>query len=99
MEKENKKVNRKIISASIISVSIFTIIIVIPLTLLIYNLKLENASYLPNTFSKYAVSFLIAFIISQLIAAIFNKLILLGLTLIGIILIKRVEGNDENKRI
>ena len=43
MQKDKRKVK------STISVSIFTIIIVIPLTLLIYNLKLENASYLPNT--------------------------------------------------
>ncbi|WP_300758943.1 hypothetical protein [uncultured Brachyspira sp.] len=93
MQKDKRKVK------STISVSIFTIIIVIPLTLIIYNLKLENASYLPNTFSKYAVSFLIAFIISQLISAIFNKLILLGLTLIGIILVKKVSEDNKNKRI
>ena len=52
-------------SASIISVSIFTIIIAVALTFIIYNFKLENASFLPNTFSKYAVSFLIAFIVSS----------------------------------
>ncbi|WP_020004048.1 hypothetical protein [Brachyspira innocens] len=84
MQKDERKVK------STISVSIFTIIIVIPLTLIIYNLKLENASYLPNTFSKYAVSFLIAFIISQLISAIFNKFILPVLTLIAAIIIKKV---------
>ena len=99
MEKENKKVNRKIMSASIISVSIFTIIIAVPLTFIIYNFKLENASFLPNTFSKYAVSFLIAFIVSQLITAIFHKIILLVLTLIGVLLIKKIAEDEENKRI
>ena len=99
MEKENKKVNRKIISASIISVSIFTIIIAVPLTFIIYHFKLENASFLPNTFSKYAVSFLIAFIVSQLITAIFHKLILLVLTLIGVLLVKKIAEDEENKRI
>ena len=93
MQKDKRKVK------STISVSIFTIIIVIPLTLLIYNLKLENASYLPNTFSKYAVSFLIAFIISQLITAILNKLILLGLTLIGLVLMKKIVKDEEDKGI
>ena len=97
MEKENKKVNRKIMSASIISVSIFTIIIAVPLTFIIYHFKLENAAFLPNTFSKYAVSFLIAFIITQLITAIVHKLILLVLTLIGVILVKKIAEDDENK--
>ncbi|CRF34544.1 hypothetical membrane protein [Brachyspira suanatina] len=93
MEKENKK----IMSSSIISVSIFTIIIAVPLTFIIYNFKLENASFLPNTFSKYAVSFLIAFIISQLITVIVHKLILLVLTLIGILLVRKIAGDEENK--
>ncbi|MDO7021210.1 hypothetical protein Q5M86_10540 [Brachyspira innocens] len=92
MEKENKK--KKIM---VISGSIFSIIIVIPLTLVIYNLKLENASYLPNTFSKYAVSFLIAFIIIQLISVIFNKFILLVLTLIAAILIKKIIKYEEDE--
>ena len=92
MEKENKK--KKIM---VISGSIFSIIIVIPLTLIIYNLKLENASYLPNTFSKYAVSFLIAFIIIQLISVIFNKFILLVLTLIAAILIKKIIKYEEDE--
>ena len=92
MEKENKK--KKIM---VISGSIFSIIIVIPLTLIIYNLKLENASYLPNTFSKYAVSFLIAFIIIQLISVIFNKFILLVLTLIDAILIKKIIKYEEDE--
>lgn len=95
MEKENKK----IMSASIISVSIFTIIIAIPLTFIIYNFKLENASFLPNTFSKYAVSFLIAFIITQLITAIIHKLILLILTLIGVAVVKKIAEDEENKWI
>ncbi|MEI0478433.1 hypothetical protein [Brachyspira pulli] len=86
-------------SASIISVSIFTIIIAVALTFIIYNFKLENASFLPNTFSKYAVSFLIAFIVSQLITAIFHKLILLVLTLIGVLLVKKIAEDEENKRI
>ena len=94
-----KKVNKKIMTISILSGSILTVIIVIPLTLLIYNLKLENASFLPNTFSKYAVSFLIAFIISQLITAILNKLILLGLTLIGLVLMKKIVKDEEDKGI
>lgn len=89
MEKEKKNYT--------ISISIFTIIIVVPLTLVIYNLKLENASYLPNTFSKYAVSFLIAFIICQLISAIFNKFILPVLTLIAAIIIKKVIKYKEDK--
>ena len=97
MEKENKKVNRKIMSYSIISVSIFTIIIAVPLTFIIYNFKLENPSFLPNTFSKYAVSFLIAFIITQLITAIVHKLILLVLTLIGVLLVKKIAEDEENK--
>lgn len=92
MEKENKK--KKIM---VISGSIFSIIIVIPLSLIIYNLKLENASYLPNTFSKYAVSFLIAFIIIQLISVIFNKFILLVLTLIAAILIKKIIKYEEDE--
>ena len=82
MEKENK-------SVPTLSISIFTIIIVVPLTFIIYNFKLENVSFLPNTFLKYAVSFLIALIVSQLIAAILNKLILLGLILIGLFIIKK----------
>ncbi|OEJ14164.1 hypothetical protein BFL38_05410 [Brachyspira hampsonii] len=90
MEKEKKKI-------MVISGSIFSIIIIIPLTLVIYNLKLENASYLPNTFSKYAVSFLIAFIIIQLISVIFNKLILLVLTLIAAILIKKIVKYEEDE--
>ncbi|ASJ21942.1 hypothetical protein BHAMNSH16_09995 [Brachyspira hampsonii] len=90
MEKEKKKI-------MVISGSIFSIIIVIPLTLVIYNLKLENASYLPNTFSKYAVSFLIAFIIIHLISVIFNKLILLVLTLIAAILIKKIVKYEEDE--
>ena len=94
-----KKVNKKIMTISILSGSILTVIIVIPLILLIYNLKLENASFLPNTFSKYAVSFLIAFIISQLITAILNKLILLGLTLIGLVLMKKIVKDEEDKGI
>ena len=94
-----KKVNKKIMTISILSGSILTVIIVIPLTLLISNLKLENASFLPNTFSKYAVSFLIAFIISQLITAILNKLILLGLTLIGLVLMKKIVKDEEDKGI
>lgn len=97
MKKKDKKVNRKIMSASILSVSIFTIIIVVPLTLLIYNFKLENASFLPNTFSKYALAFLIAFIITQLITAIIHKLILLILTLIGAVLISKVVEDEKNK--
>uniref|UniRef100_UPI003F4C59DB hypothetical protein n=1 Tax=Brachyspira catarrhinii TaxID=2528966 RepID=UPI003F4C59DB len=99
MEKENKKVNRKIMSASIISVSIFTIIIAVPLTFIIYHFKLENASFLPNTFSKYAVSFLIAFIITQLITAIVHKLILLVLTLIGVLLVKKIVEDEENREL
>ncbi len=99
MEKENKKVNRKIMSYSIISVSIFTIIIAVPLTFIIYNFKLENASFLPNTFSKYAVSFLIAFIITQLITAIVHKLILLVFTLIGVVIVRKIAEDEENKRI
>lgn len=78
MEKENKK--KKIM---VISGYIFSIIIVIPLTLIIYNLKLENASYLPNTFSKYSV--------------IFNKFILLVLTLIDAILIKKIIKYEEDE--
>ena len=96
---ENEKVNKKIKSFSILSVSIFTIIIVIPLTILIYNLKLENVSFLPNTFSKYAVSFLIAFIITQLITAILHKLILLVLTLIGVVIVKKIAEDEKNKQI
>ncbi|WP_041177194.1 hypothetical protein [Brachyspira intermedia] len=99
MEKENKKVNRKIRSASTISVSIFTIIIALPLTFIIYHFKLENASFLSNTFSKYAVSFLIAFIITQLITAIVHKLILLVLTLIGVFIVKKIAEDEENKPI
>ena len=95
MEKENKK----IMSASIISVSISTIIIAVPLTFIIYHFKLENASFLPNTFSKYAVSFLIAFIITQLITAIVHKFILLVLTLIGVLLVKKIAEDEENKKI
>ena len=93
MEKENKK----IMSASIVSVSIFTIIIAVPLTFIIYHFKLENASFLPNTFSKYAVSFLIAFIITQLITAIVHKLILLVLTLIGVFIVKKIAEDEENE--
>ena len=94
---ENEKVNKKIKSFSILSVSIFTIIIVIPLTILIYNLKLENVSFLPNTFSKYAVSFLIAFIMTQLITAILHKLILLILALIGILIVRKIAEDEKNK--
>lgn len=92
-----KKENKKIIPISTLSVSIFTIIIVIPLTLLIYNLKLENVTFLPNTFSKYAVSFLIAFIITQLVTAILHKLILLILALIGILIVRKIVEDEKNK--
>ena len=94
---ENEKVYKKFYSFYILSVSIFTIIIVIPLTILIYNLKLENVSFLPNTFSKYAVSFLIAFIITQLITAILHKLILLILALIGILIVRKIAEDEKNK--
>ena len=99
MKKENEKVNRKIMSTSILLVFIFTIIIAVPLTFIIYHFKLENASFLPNTFSKYAVSFLIAFIISQLITAIFHKIILLILTLIGVFIVKKIAEDEKNKEI
>ena len=92
-----EKVNKKIMSASIISVSIFTIIIAVPLTFIIYHFKLENASFLTNTLSKYAVSFLIAFIIIQLITVIVHKLILLVLTLIGVLLVKKIAEDEENE--
>ena len=59
MNRKNKKVDKKIMGISILSVTILTIIITLPLTFLIYNLKLENVSFLPNTFLKYLLSLLL----------------------------------------